>query len=49
MIGAGVRTLEPLFLLFEKLINAAHQKAPQVKLCFNSAPDDTAEAVQRWL
>ena len=48
-IGAGIRTIEPLFPLFEKLINVAHRKAPQAKLCFNSAPEDTAEAVQRWV
>jgi hypothetical protein len=48
LIGAGIRTIAPLFLLFEKLINVVHQKAPQTKICFNTAPQDTAEAVQRW-
>ena len=49
LIGAGVRTVTGNFLLFEKLINIAHAHAPQAKLCFNTKPTDTAEAVQRWL
>jgi len=49
LIGAGVRTIAGNFLLFEKLINVVHARAPQAKLCFNTRPTDTAEAVQRWL
>jgi len=49
LIGAGVRTIAGNFLLFEKLINVVHTHAPQAKLCFNTNPTDTAEAVQRWL
>lgn len=49
LIGAGIRTIPPLFLLFEKLINVAHEKAPHAKLCFNTHPEDTAESVQRWI
>ena len=49
VIGAGVRTIPKYFILFEKLINAVHEHAPQAKLCFNTKPSDTAEAVQRWL
>lgn len=49
LIGAGVRTIEKNFLLFEKLINVVHEHAPQAKLCFNTKPSDTAQAVQRWL
>jgi hypothetical protein len=48
LIGAGVRTIPKYFLLFEKLINVVHEHAPQAKLCFNTNPSDTAEAVQRW-
>jgi hypothetical protein len=47
MIGAGIRTLTPYTLLFESLINAVHEAAPQAKLAFNTNPADTAEAVQR--
>jgi hypothetical protein len=49
LIGAGVRTVPTHFLLFEKLINVVHQSAPKAKLCFNTKPSDTAEAVQRWV
>jgi len=49
LIGAGVRTIPEYFILFEKLINVVHEHAPQAKLCFNTKPSDTAEAVQRWL
>ena len=49
VIGAGIRVLASNFLLFERLINVVHQHAPQAKLCFNTKPEDTAEAVQRWV
>ena len=49
LIGAGIRTFPSNFILFEKLINVVHVHAPQAKLCFNTNPNDTAEAVQRWL
>jgi len=49
LIAAGIRTVPSNFILFEKLINAVHELAPQAKLCFNTKPSDTAEAVQRWL
>lgn len=49
VIGAGIRTIAGNFLLFEKLINAVHVHAPQAKLCFNTKPTDTVEAVQRWI
>ncbi len=50
MIGAGLRIVPPYFLLFEKLMNIIHQHAPpSTKLCFNTSPTDTAEAVQRWI
>lgn len=49
VIGAGVRTIPKYFILFEKLINVVHEHAPRSKLCFNTKPSDTAEAVQRWI
>lgn len=48
MIGAGLRS-PSLLLLFEKLINLIHEHAPKARICFNSSPVDTAEAVQRWI
>ena len=50
MIGAGLRIVPPYFLLFEKLVNVVHRHAPaSTRLCFNSNPTDTAEAVKRWV
>jgi hypothetical protein len=50
MIGAGLRTVPPYFLLFEKLMNVVHRHAPpSTKICFNTNPMDTAEAVKRWM
>jgi hypothetical protein len=49
MVGAGVRLLPQHTVLFEKIINAIHQKAPpSTKICFNTNPSDTVEAVFRW-
>lgn len=49
VIGAGIRVMPAYFLLFEKLVNLVHARAPQAKLCFNTNPTDTTAAVQRWL
>jgi len=49
LIGAGIRTIPPMFLLFEKLINVVHEGAPRAKLCFNTVPEDSAASVQRWV
>ena len=49
LIGAGVRTVDEHFIVFEKLVNAVHQGAPGAKICFNTNPSDTAESVQRWI
>jgi hypothetical protein len=49
MVGAGIRTLPQHTLLFEKIINTIHQKAPpSSKICLNTNPSDTVEAVLRW-
>jgi hypothetical protein len=48
MIGAGLRAPAQLLLL-EKVINLVHARAPAAKICFNTSPADTAEAVQRWV
>ncbi len=49
LIGAGVRTIVKNFLLFEVLVNLVHEHAPQAKICFNTKPDDSAAAVERWM
>ncbi|MGB5624638.1 MAG: hypothetical protein WBM61_02815 [Woeseiaceae bacterium] len=37
------------FFLFEKLVNLLHEKAPCAKICFNTGPTDSEDAVKRWL
>ncbi|PYK12536.1 MAG: hypothetical protein DME65_03885 [Verrucomicrobia bacterium] len=48
VFGAALRAPERL-LLFEKLLNLVHLHASGAKLCFNTNPADTTEAVQRWV
>ena len=48
LIGAGVRKDEEEFLLFEKLVNVVHQQAPDARICFNTGPKDSVDAVKRW-
>ncbi|MFT5488964.1 MAG: hypothetical protein ACI9JL_004305 [Paracoccaceae bacterium] len=49
LVGAGVRTDADEFILFEKLINVVHQLAPAARICFNTGPTDSVDAVQRWI
>ncbi len=48
LLGAGVRLTPAHFLLFERLLNLVHEHAPKARICFNTRPDDTQEAVLRW-
>jgi len=49
VIGAGARLMPQHTVVFEKIINTIHQKAPpSSKICFNTNPSDTIEAVLRW-
>ena len=49
LVGAGVRTDVEEFLLFEKLINVVHEHAPGARICFNTGPTDSVDAVKRWV
>ena len=49
LIGAGVRIDPEQFLLFERLVNLVHAQAPQARLCFNTGPADSVDAVARWV
>ena len=42
------RTCLLMTAVFERLVNAVHRAAPQARICFNTKPTDTAQAVQRW-
>lgn len=48
LFGAGLRAPAQLLLL-EKLLNLVHARAPLARICFNTTPADSAEAVQRWV
>ena len=49
LIGAGLREPAPQLLLFERIINLVHALAPVARICFNTTPADTVQAVQRWV
>jgi hypothetical protein len=48
LIGAGLRAPEHS-VLFEQLLNTVHVLAAKAKICFNTTPGDSLEAVQRWV
>ena len=49
LIGAGVRTDNDHFLVFEQLINVVHEHAPTARIAFNTGPTDSDAAVLRWV
>jgi hypothetical protein len=49
MIGAGLREPADRLPLFEKIVNLVLIHAPHARICFNTTPADTVEAVQRWI
>lgn len=48
MIGAGIRALLEHTLLFERTVNVLIELNPSIRLCFNTSPEDTINAVRRW-
>lgn len=49
VIGGGIRIPPKSLLLFETLLNTVHSSAPGAAIAFNTRPEDTADAVARWL
>jgi hypothetical protein len=49
VIGAGLRQPPERLHLFETVLNLVHALAPNARICFNTNPGDTAEAVRRWI
>jgi len=49
VVGAGVRLPAPRLAIFEAVINAIHEAAPQATIAFNTRPDDSADAAARWI
>ena len=49
VIGGGLRVPPRSLPLFERVLNAAHRAAPKAAIAFNTTPEDTADAVARWI
>jgi hypothetical protein len=49
MIGGGIRMIPEHTELFERIVNVVHEISPGIRLCFNTAPDNTVDALRRWL
>ena len=49
VIGAGIRTHEPLLEFFETVLNLVHQAAPGAAIAFDRTPEDCADAALRRL
>jgi hypothetical protein len=49
VIGAGVRLPPRRLAIFEAVINAVHNAAPDATIAFNTRPDDSADAAARGL
>ena len=48
VIGGGVR-LSKYLEVFEVAVNAVHKGAPGAAIAFNTRPENSAEAVERWV
>ncbi|WP_067836908.1 hypothetical protein [Nocardia lijiangensis] len=49
VIGGGVRMLPEQTLLFERVVNVLTAAAPGIRLCFNTSPETTVDALLRWV
>jgi hypothetical protein len=49
VIGGGLRLPPKSTALFEAVVNAVRQAAPNTPVAFNTRPEDTADAAARWI
>ncbi|MFF1880150.1 hypothetical protein ACFVVC_01610 [Pseudarthrobacter sp. NPDC058196] len=49
LIGGGVRLLPENTVLLERIVNVLIDIDPKIRLSFNTGPENTLEAVGRWL
>ncbi|MDQ1730513.1 MAG: hypothetical protein QOK10_672 [Pseudonocardiales bacterium] len=49
MIGGGIRMVPEHTELFERIVNVLLEASPGIRLCFNTAPDNTVDALRRWI
>ena len=47
MVGAGVRMAQEHTLLFERVVNLLNELVPGIVFCFNTAPENTIDALRR--
>lgn len=47
LVGEGVRGNPQYTVLFEQVVNAAHELAPRARFAFNADPPSTLEALRR--
>lgn len=36
-------------LLFERIVNVLIEALPGIRLCFNTSPEETIDALKRWI
>jgi len=49
VVGAGLRIVPAMTPIFEAVINALREHAPEARLAFNLSPQDSADAAERQL
>lgn len=49
LIGGGVRLLPDNTLLFERIVNVLIDLQPNIRLSFNTSPQNSLDAIRRWL
>jgi hypothetical protein len=49
LIGGGVRLLPQHTVLFERIVNVLIDLQPNIRLSFNTSPENSLEAIRRWL
>ena len=49
VVGGGLRLPPKGMLMFEKVVNSIHKTAPGAAIAFNTRPEDTTEAADRWV
>jgi hypothetical protein len=49
LIGGGIRMIPEHTELFERIVNVLLEVSPGIRLCFNTAPDNSIDALRRWI
>lgn len=49
VVGGGIRVPARGLELFERVVNAAREGAPETPIAFNTRPENTGDAAARWI